>query len=64
MIPCIVILHFDLRQLNGEELQGLSFKELQKLEGRLESSLNCVYKAKVHHFSLSYTQIYISAHTL
>jgi len=44
----IVILQFHLRQLYGEELQGLTLKELQKLEGRLDSSLNRLYKAKVH----------------
>ncbi|RDX60847.1 MADS-box protein SVP, partial [Mucuna pruriens] len=36
----------EIRQLNGEELQGLTLKELQKLEDRLDSSLNHVYKAK------------------
>ncbi|XP_027933454.1 MADS-box protein JOINTLESS-like isoform X2 [Vigna unguiculata] len=40
----------EMRQLNGEELQGLSLKELQKLEERLGSSLDRVYKAKVQNF--------------
>ncbi|TKY71506.1 MADS-box protein JOINTLESS [Spatholobus suberectus] len=40
----------EMRQLNGEELQGLTLKELQKLEDRLDSSLNCVYKAKAKNF--------------
>ncbi|KAL5151381.1 MADS-box protein JOINTLESS [Glycine soja] len=38
----------EMRQLNGEELQGLTLRELQKLEERLDSSLNRVYKAKVY----------------
>ncbi|XP_020221761.1 MADS-box protein JOINTLESS isoform X2 [Cajanus cajan] len=40
----------EMSQLNGEELQGLSLKELQKLEDRLDSSLNRVYKVKVENF--------------
>ncbi|XP_017434848.2 MADS-box protein JOINTLESS-like [Vigna angularis] len=40
----------EMRQLNGEELEGLNLKELQKLEERLDSSLNSVYKAKVQIF--------------
>jgi len=44
----IIILQFNHRQLNGEELQGLTLRELQKLEERLDSSLNRVYKAKVY----------------
>uniref|UniRef100_A0A0R0GU20 Uncharacterized protein n=2 Tax=Glycine max TaxID=3847 RepID=A0A0R0GU20_SOYBN len=40
----------EMRQLNGEELQGLTLRELQKLEERLDSSLNRVYKAKVENF--------------
>ncbi|KAK7331758.1 hypothetical protein VNO80_28497 [Phaseolus coccineus] len=45
----------EMRQLNGEELQGLSLKELQKLEGRLDLSLNCVYKAKVQNITREIT---------
>ncbi|KAH1208004.1 MADS-box protein JOINTLESS [Glycine max] len=41
----------EMRQLNGEELQGLALRELQKLEERLVSSLNRVYKAKVENFT-------------
>ncbi|KAL2342057.1 hypothetical protein Fmac_009997 [Flemingia macrophylla] len=37
----------EMRQLNGEELQGLTLKQLQKIEDRLYSSLNRVNKAKM-----------------
>ncbi|XP_054777578.1 MADS-box protein JOINTLESS-like isoform X1 [Prosopis cineraria] len=36
----------ELRQLNGEELEGLDTKELQKLEEQLEKGLSRVVKAK------------------
>ncbi|KAI4296437.1 hypothetical protein L6164_036394 [Bauhinia variegata] len=36
----------EVRRLNGEELQGLKFKELQKLEDLLESRLNRVSRVK------------------
>ncbi|KAI9079253.1 hypothetical protein K1719_038738 [Acacia pycnantha] len=36
----------ELRQLNGEELQGLSLKDLRKLEALLNTSLNRISKAK------------------
>ncbi|WVY92771.1 hypothetical protein V8G54_031859 [Vigna mungo] len=40
----------EMRQLNGEELEGLTLKELQKLEERLDSSMNRLYKTKVQNF--------------
>ncbi|CAJ1961342.1 unnamed protein product [Sphenostylis stenocarpa] len=59
----------ELRQLSGEELQGLTVKQLQKIEEGLDSSLNRVYKAKVDdsssdHFSLHQTKFYISVQIL
>ncbi|KAL9258556.1 MADS-box protein SVP-like protein [Drosera capensis] len=37
---------FRLRQMRGEELQGLSIEELQQLEESLESGLSCVLQQK------------------
>ncbi|XP_022642758.1 MADS-box protein JOINTLESS-like isoform X1 [Vigna radiata var. radiata] len=39
----------EMRQLNGEELEGLTLKELQKLEERLDSSMTRLYKTKVQN---------------
>ncbi|XP_061358337.1 MADS-box protein AGL24-like isoform X2 [Gastrolobium bilobum] len=36
----------EVRQLNGEDLQGLTLQELQKLEELLKRGLTCVSKAK------------------
>ncbi|KAI9079261.1 hypothetical protein K1719_038746 [Acacia pycnantha] len=36
----------EIRQLNGEELQGLTLRDLRKLEGLLNTSLNRISKAK------------------
>ncbi|KAG4194064.1 hypothetical protein ERO13_A06G032600v2 [Gossypium hirsutum] len=35
-----------LRQMRGEDLQGLNVEELQQLEGMLESGLKCVLETK------------------
>ncbi|TYJ28939.1 hypothetical protein E1A91_A06G035100v1 [Gossypium mustelinum] len=35
-----------LRQMRGEDLQGLNIEELQQLEGMLESGLKCVLETK------------------
>ncbi|XP_028795360.1 MADS-box protein JOINTLESS-like [Neltuma alba] len=40
----------EIRQLNGEDLQGLSVKDLRKLEDLLSTSLHRVSKAKVKVF--------------
>ncbi|XP_062221925.1 MADS-box transcription factor 22-like isoform X1 [Phragmites australis] len=39
-----------LRQMRGEELEGLSVEELQKLEKNLESGLHRVLQTKDEHF--------------
>ncbi|XP_028764324.1 MADS-box protein JOINTLESS [Neltuma alba] len=45
----------EIRQLNGEELQGLTLKDLRKLEILLNTSLNLISKAKdqVHEQEIS-----------
>ncbi|XP_028795362.1 MADS-box protein JOINTLESS-like [Neltuma alba] len=40
----------EIRQLNGEDLQGLSVKDLRKLEDLLSTSLHRISKAKVKVF--------------
>ncbi|XP_054777436.1 MADS-box protein JOINTLESS-like [Prosopis cineraria] len=40
----------ELRQLNGEELQGLTLRELKKLEGLISTCLHRVSKAKAEAF--------------
>ncbi|MFS7972054.1 putative transcription factor, K-box [Helianthus anomalus] len=37
---------FELRQMKGEDLQGLNLKDLNKLEGIIESGLAAVLKTK------------------
>ncbi|KAI9177606.1 hypothetical protein LWI28_017229 [Acer negundo] len=38
----------ELRQMRGEELQGLNLEELKKLEKSLEGGLRCVDETKVY----------------
>ncbi|KAI9079259.1 hypothetical protein K1719_038744 [Acacia pycnantha] len=40
----------ELRQLHGEELQGLTLRDLRKLEALLNKSLNSISKAKAEAF--------------